>query len=407
MRRRIELLRRLIRLIDDISLAILITFFAGIIVAKHVPKLPLLFTVAGVYIFSYLVREKASNVWIIILHIVLAAICATLPVELLARVMPAAFLLVYLIPASLLYAGRGGTIKAVDEAPWPQMLACVVFDLYGYAAKSPVLMRVSYIVLLIYLFNYFLCLFMDGASVYLGSAKDVSGLPVRRMVRVNTLLVLGIVFILALGIFFTRNVDLSQELKSLLSFLVLIIKAIASVVLTFVLLVMTFFGGLGNGSAVEQTRNNLIQEEDVANSSDFIEFLFSAMFFIIAGFILYHLLSMVLRYLLKKRRPKTDIVEVIEKKTDTKTEQYGSKKSVRSPFSKLSRARRHYKEQVMRYKNEISLTPSKTCHEISNDIASRELGDLAEITEIYEEIRYNDAEVTRPMLRALTRMSRM
>ena len=74
-----------------------------------------------------------------------------------------------MLPSSYAYESRGATLKPVDEAPWPLFMMCVAADIYGYAVKSDVLMRVSYIVLLILLTDYLLCLYLDGTSGYIRS----------------------------------------------------------------------------------------------------------------------------------------------------------------------------------------------------------------------------------------------
>ena len=404
MKHRIELLRRLVRMLDESALACLVLYFSGIIVAKEMPTVSLIATVIVCFVLSRLIRERMSYGWIVFLHIAMTVICALIPGTLFSRIMPGLIILFYMLPSSYAYASRGATLKPVDEAPWPLFMMCVAADIYGYAVKSDVLMRVSYIVLLILLTDYLLCLYLDGTSGYIRSTKDVNGLPIRKMLQVNAFLIGGIILVIAIFIFLTRNVDFSEQLKTLLSAVVLVLKSIASALLTFVILIILFFGRLADTSGLETMRDNLVTSEDMAKASGLWDVIIGLLFFVIVGFILFKVLSVLLKFFTKKRRPATDIVEVVEKNTDTEVEVVDRKESPFVRLSKKERARRIYRERILRYRNHIRLAPNKTCRDIEEELFEQELDDVGPLTDLYEKVRYGDLEVTREVLREMNRV---
>ena len=404
MNRKLEFLRRLVRFFDEYSVSVLVIYVAGIVVAKETPGIGLILTVAGCYLLSYLIRERLPYIWITLLHLLLGGLCALIPGSFFARCMPALIILAHILPSALAYARRGATLKPVDEAPWPLLLICVVADIYGFAVKSPLLMMIAYIVLLILLADYLICLYLDGASKYIKSNRDVSGLPIKRMLQVNAILIAGILAVIALFIFLTRNVDFTVQFKALLALLLLVVKAIAAALVTFVILVITFFGSFADTDGLREVRNNLVQEEELSKASELWDILLGIIFFVIIVFLSYKLITFLLKLFLKKRRFATDVVETVEREEESFVEEVSQKKGFFGRMSKKERARRIYKARVLMYKNQIRLTPQKTCRDLEDELLERELDDVGALTDLYENIRYGDLEVTREVLREMNKI---
>lgn len=70
------------------------------------------------------------------------------------------------------------------------------------------------------------------------------------------------------------------------------------------------------------------------------------------------------------------------------------------------RARQIYRKTILKHKEDIVLSKYTTCEDIQSAIKEGEYGDVDEITEVYETIRYGTTPVDGTILRTMIKGSR-
>lgn len=357
----------------------------------------------AMFVYSYILREKAQHyVWLFVGHVILRLPMFLLPVSMETQ------WFYFLIPCYLLSASVKSTwknkVKQADDLPWPSFLLCLIVYLVSGHLGEHGLRIYAYVTALILLFLYLAQLYTDGMENYLDATSHVSGIPIRQILSVNTIMVGAIILCLTLGLVLGEVFDFRRVI-------VLIGQAILAVVRVFAMLVGIFFHFVSfwfRSGETETDEHQQFDDGDVPTQLRSVGQTLEPVLYVglicLGLFITYKVLVRFVRFLMSRRNISTDQVElvVVKKKKAEQRTRTGEKQRL---LSRRQRARRCYKDCIERYRYDIALEQSKTGREIEAELSEQSLADVTELTRCYEDIRYGDAEVDRAMLQKMRRLS--
>lgn len=406
MRLNIEMYRKIFRLLYEALFTILLMYFIEIILVKEKPNPVLAVIVLSTYIISYGIREWAANYGLILLlHLIMAGIIFILPISRgLAGLM---FVVVaYQVLESFAYAKRNSLLKPLGDIPWPTFLISFIIYLYGVYIKSDEMIYATYIIPVLLLFLYLLMVYVEGLRGYIDSARDVSGLPLKNIISTNTMIVAGVLVLLAVGLILGRLLHLENALLKLWEGILSVFKLLSYIIM----FVVTILGSLlssGDDAVEEHLEFDSGQTvEHIGRIGTSLEVILKIVLLLLAIYAVYRIAARIIKRLMVSRNFADDIIESAETNKKSSIESVRRRGIFGIGLSKEERARRYYRMRIMRYRYDISLDKSRTCHELEDLISENELGDVSEITGLYSDIRYGNRAVDREILRDMNRLSR-
>ena len=137
----------------------------------------------AMFVYSYILREKAQHyLWLFVGHVALRLPMLLLPVSMETQ------WFYFLIPCYLFSASVKSTWKnkrkQMDELPWPSFLLCLIVYLVSGHLGVQGLRIYAYVTALILLFLYLALVYTDGMENYLDATSHVSGIPIRQILSV-------------------------------------------------------------------------------------------------------------------------------------------------------------------------------------------------------------------------------
>ena len=406
MKHKIELTRRMLRMLYEIFFTIILYMYFQVVFCKLNPEIVTITSICILYLISYVVREKVgTHVGIALCHIVFGVVVYFAPYQTGERIM-LLFLAFYVMSGSLGYSLRGAKLKPADDFPWPVFLIAFVVYLYGIGMKHEILTNSTYILTILLLMVYYIMIYVEGVKEYVESTKDVQGLPLKQIVGTNTILVVFILIALILGVFMGGYIDLSGIIKSLGDFLVYVLRIFAAGLI----FVTRFFVGLLSGGSGEmnssEDTSHLYQDGKLSEGIFDDEFLLKIIFICVVFYVLYKVNKTMLYHIMAKRVYDNDIVDIAEKKKKTKMDRVNTKRIFSFVKSDEEKIRKYYKIRVLRDEQDISLCKDKTCREIESEMREKNLGDISELTDIYSRVRYGNVPPDKNMLKSANRLSK-
>lgn len=401
MTRKIVLVRKLIDLIFGCLFSWLFVMFSTIVLFKGEPKAFFVPCVIWIYVTAYIIRELAKTaITILFAHAAFLVPFYFLNIE-------SRFIIIFAIISFVLfcegynYIRAGKILKPVGEVPWYIFLFCFIFFLYGAYMNNEQLKNASYMVVVLLLIAYLINLYVDGLGKYLGTAKNVSGIPLKNIAKTNSLIVGLIMLFLVIVIAVVNSHDWQNLVDIIVNGLVSVIKLIGFGILFVFNILKMFFTRMSAGQI-----NDMIGEEmQVNNYAEHGQAIFALLKFLfvaaMALFLLMLLIKFVCRLFIRYNRL-SDIVEdaPVKKKEKISTEK---RKGIFSAlFSPEERVRRMYRTHILEYRYDIKLKETKTCRDICRDIYNETGDDLSELTEIYSEIRYGEKKADRNVIKKIS-----
>lgn len=357
----------------------------------------------AMFVYSYILREKAGHyIWLFVGHAILRLPMFLLPVSRETQ------WFYFLIPCGLFMASVKRTwknkVRQADELPWPSFLLClIVYLVSGYLSVHG-LHIYAYVTALILLFLHLALVYMDGMENYLDATSHVSGIPIRQILSVNTIMVGAIILCLTLGLVLGEVFDFRRVIVLVGQAILAVVRLIAMAIGLFYHYVSFWF----RSGEVETSEHQEFDDGDVPADIRFVGQTLEPVLYVglicLGLFIAYKLLVRFVRFLMSRRNISTDKVELIVVKKN-KAEQRTRTGEKQRFLSRRQRARRCYKDCIERYRYDIALEQSKTGREIEAELSEQSLADVTELTRCYEDIRYGDAEVDRAMLQKMRRLS--
>ena len=363
-----------------------------------------LIPITGVmFVYSYILRDKARHyVWLFVGHAVLRLPMLLLPVSMETQWFY--FLIAgYLFGASVKSTWKNAG-KQMDELPWPSFLLCLIVYLVSGYLHEQSLRIYAYVTALLLLFLYLALVYTDGMERYLDATSHVSGIPIRQILSVNTIMVGAIILCLTLGLVLGEVFDFRKVIALVGQAILAVVRVIAMGIGLFYHYISFWF----RGGEAETSEHQQFDDGDVPAGLQSVGQTLEPVLYVglicLGLFIAYKVLVRFVRFLMSRRNISNDQVELVVVKKK-KEEQRTRTEEKRWLLSRRQRARRYYKDCIERYRYDITLEQSKTGREIEAELHEQSLADVSELTRCYEDIRYGDAEVDRTMLQKMRRLS--
>ena len=357
----------------------------------------------AMFVYSYILREKAQHyLWFFEGLVVLRLPLLLLPVSMETQ------WFYFLIPCYLFSASVKSTWKnkrkQMDELPWPSFLLCLIVYLVSGHLGVQGLRIYAYVTALILLFLYLALVYTDGMENYLDATSHVSGIPIRQILSVNTIMVGAIILCLTIGLVLGEVFDFRRVIALIGQAILAVVRVIAMVIGLFYHYISFWF----RGGEAETSEHQQFDDGDVPSGIRSVGQTLEPVLYVglicLGLFIAYKVLVRFVRFLMARRNISTDQVELVVVKKK-KEEQRTHADEKRRFLSRRQRARRCYKDCIERYRYDIALEQSKTGREIETELNEQSLADVTELTRCYEDIRYGDAEVDRALLQKMRRLS--
>lgn len=288
---------------------------------------------------------------------------------------------------------KGFTKQADIEVRWGGFVLTLVVFLFGVNIGNQTLRGVSFITLIVMLLVFFIEKYFDGLYLYLEQSRSFKGVPLKNALEVNSVMVAVVIAVLLFGIFVGTILPLDK--------LISLIWGVVWKGITFVFGIMMFIGKwfatLFSGGTVSEIDSPMVGTGDPEPipklAGDAAEKFLQLVVTLVLTWAFARLAVSVAKKLVLKNRETPEHVEisVIKSVQKEKIRQSKNKYKDRSP---RGRARALYKSTVLSKLDCDAIKKSDTC----KDIVAMLDDDISEISKIYEDIRYGEAEVSREML---------
>lgn len=395
--------RIILRMLYEAVFVALILYSFIILFLHEIPGFFVIASLLLLYVLSFGIREWIStHMGILFIHLGLMGVLFVLPFPG-RQGLVLIGLQVYLTISALNYSRKGAVIKPISDVPWPSFLVCCFIYILSLVSHQSFLMKITYIVTILLLLIYYLMLYVEGLTKYMDTTKDVSGLPLKRMVQTNTRIVSIIILVLVLGLFMGYIFGTDEITDALLA----VCRTIVQYLFGIIWFILNKLGELFGERYMDwdYIEGDFASPEKVTGWGLVLEILLMAVFIGAMVFLFYRLLRKLIKLLLKPRSYEEDIIETAEKeKTVTKEKSHGRINFPR-PLTLEEKARRYYKLRIMKHKDEISLNSQSTCRDIENEVRQKGFDDVSEMTEFYSQIRYGAEGTNKKMLKRMKELA--
>lgn len=404
MKHRIELYRRILRFLYEVLFSVLLMEFFMIIFVRERPGIFAVLIVVSLYLISYVSREKCPNsLALLLVHAVPMVVLAFLPVSIgLFAVSLATD--IYLFDEAFLYARRNGVLMPVTDLPWATFFISFIIYLYGYFTKTDIIVDSAYFIPVILIFIYLCSLYLDGLKGYLEATRDVSGLPLQRIITVNTIIV-GVVLLLLLGVtVLCRSIDFRALFLGIGQGFVAVIRIMW--------LVLSFFGGIISSMITTGRSNLAVHSEhygqeigaEAGRLGSMMETVLVVVLLVLVLYVLCRLSVRIFKLLIKKHSYDGDMIETVTPvRKNILREKIPGRRLRR--LSGEEKIRKMYRSYILRYRYDITLHAGKTTEMIETELSDRQIADVSELTDIYREVRYGGADADRQMIKKMKRLT--
>ena len=391
MKTKLDVARKLVRLLYYYLLVAFFTTFALYLLKQGSLSFENYLIIAVVMSISWLMREKSgNNVILFFTHVAMIAGVIIIEKTAAEKTVMAAAVFVIMITA-MKYNRGGGRVRRLDEIPWPMFLAGMVMYAFGLYMNNKEMRFTAYLIPVMLFITYLIVIYLDGVYDYFDRTKDVSDLPVKRMMSVNSIIVAGIIVITLISIvisyIFKLDILMKGFLKGLLTVFRLFMLCIKFI---YTLLMSALSGGSVKNSAVKSREEvkQLVEDNSFADSMTMIVVI--ALIILATGFVFY-LVRRIVRFIIAKRRMPSDIVEkIVEKPHDQKEKRKTFVDVMKERMSLDERVRRVYRDTVLKIGRPYVPGERDTTLDIQKVIEHNSTYKVEGITEIYNEVRYSD-----------------
>ena len=251
---------------------------------------------------------------------------------------------------ALIYVHNNFTLRRNFEAPYH----CIILGLcalgIGWYFHNTDLMKVSYVLTVCVIMMYFISLYIEGLESHLEKTSFLEGAPLKQIISVNSLIILGILLGSVIVIMVGNLLHFDELLMRICDYLLFVVKILLIIILAILQFIFVMMGlGMPNtGSAMEQ----LPDVSDKPNMiADILQFIITAVIIAFIVYIVFNFFKWLIRLLILRHRKDTDIVEDIrsKKRTGVKYEKY-TKPDKLAGNSPEMKARRIYRKKVLTFK---------------------------------------------------------
>lgn len=404
MKSNIQVLRRLLQLVYEVLFTILLFDFMLIIFVKEQPAWYAFILVISIYLISFIARMWAPSYGLaLLLHVLPMVLIWFFPITR-GTFIVLAFIDFYILSDAFVFMKRNGIIMPVSDFPWPTFAISLIIYIFGYYTKSNLMTKSAYYIPVVLMILYLILLYLEGLHKYVEATKDVSSLPLKKIVFTNTMIVSMILLLIIIGIACGKWLHIDDAIIWVGKIILEFIRFIASII-AFFWRVVSAFMTTGKGQAVSfEMLGETVSNEGESNLINSLETIGKLIFL---GFLMlgaYKLFSKIIKVLFMKRKLHTDTIEKIETVKKKKQESFILTREEKKKLSISDKIRRLYKNKIEHYRFEITLNQKKTAREIEKEITGKEIGDVKELTDIYAEVRYSNKNVDGKLLKHVKKM---
>ena len=353
------------------------------------------------FLCSYLLRDLVLHVWPIILYSVLAGVILWfMPIS-----NHETWLLigldVGLMFTSCHYIRRGGILSDPQDIPWPIFVMGLLATVFGLVYNIEGLPWIAAILTGVGLIFFLLILYADGTQKYIDSTRDVRGIPIRQILKVNSWIIVGIFLCMIVVILLGEAVNLPDAFVGFLQAALGILK----IIFYGLLLAIKWFGqlfGFTSSQSVNKTAQQL--KQSASNPSTYInvlEFVLKGALLILAVVVILKLIAWLIRTISAKYHRKTGAEQVVEMKRSDVRERIDHPslfQRMRDYMSMEERARRIYRKRIMDLVKQDLPRDYETTADIEARIREQAGVALPELTQLYNRVRYGSVTIDKEYL---------
>jgi uncharacterized membrane protein YiaA len=387
-------------------LSILLMFLACYMFQKATPGFGLVALVFPVFAASYLVRDYVMNpILIFLFHGILGALFYFLIQDSMLRWL-FVLLMIGLFTESALFVRRNGKLRPLMEVPWMALTAGFFMYLLGLYMKNTAMVRMAYRMAIVLCLLYLIMLYVEGMTGYVKTTRDVRGLPLKRILTTNSLIIFGILTAILLAVFLADRLKLDDAVIQFGKWLWKTLR----IVVTLVGLLIAFIGGLfqsdttGTTEEAQESLQELMAED--GPTSSWLELIPKLLLILLAMYVVMKIAQKVLRFFLSRRVLECDTVEIVSQKEEGTGDGKGLWERVREALSPAEQVRRLYRKRILRYGALYQPRNTSTTGDIADSIQKEAETDISQMSELYEGVRYSNAPVTRDTLRRMKELTK-
>ena len=403
----LDLLRKGLRWLYIVLITVQILYF----ICEYFPVNPLgwihVVVIGIIYLYNFIFREKINRVWQAMLYeLLIMVLMIFVPGDIFIKCALAA-VGAFAFIGTARFIVKEGNIYPASDMPWVAFI--VAFFTYGFAAYSKkqdvMTMSISFAIVLFMIF--LLADYTDGLVGYIRATRDVRGIPIKRIMRTNSLIIICIMVVSLLLLVLGDALGISRWMLNLWHVIVNVLKKIILIVVTVFRFIASLLGGGSAESAAENYNYQMQQLNLPVDGETDLSIILNAIFrvvFIIGMVVLViFIFAWIIRFILK-RHELTDKIEDVNElnKLDKKERTKGNLfKQMAEYLSMEERARRIYKKRILKYEKEFYPSKSSTSGDIKNGIEAAAGEELPELTELYNAIRYGNVKVDAAYLKKM------
>ncbi len=354
----------------------------------------------GLFLAFYFLREHVRRIW----PLFLLCIACGVGIWFLQEIMLQKLLLIAvdigLLVTSSRYVMSGGKLPEPMDIPWPGILLGILSTISGVYYDIHVLVVYSVILTVANIFFFLLVLYADGLGKYAQATRDVKGMPISRMLKINNLIILGIFLLMLITIGLGELLGIPNAVGEFLDMLGGLMKSLFyGVVLLYKWLVRLL--GSGNAESIEETEEALAAEMAKRNvGSGFIFVILRFITLLVLLFLAFRFLIWLFKILAAKyhKSEREVVTETTRPDVRERLKDRDLRSRIRKYVSMEERARRIYRKRVLEAAKETELRQNDTTGDIREILKLHTDTDLSELTELYEAVRYGSVTVDREYL---------
>lgn len=349
--------------------------------------------VAGIVV-SYVIRDLSHYIIVnILLHLIPAAALFWFADGYFLKGVVVVIAIILMADSSV-YIHKDYEYSRLGDAPLSAFIPAVFITAIGAYMGDSHIRMLGYVCPVVLYIIFMLRMYVQGMMGYVRSQSGVTGLPLDRIVPVNSLVVCCILTMLTLFIILADYLQLYDVTYKFVKALLTLVKIIVQVILLIMSILASLLSsgtaGMGNQmQAIEQTA------EDANLFGVIMEFIMKATVTLILMYMVIMLFRRIIRVFFLKHRSTIDQVEELRRarKKDTDEEKL-PKRRVPGALTPEARARRIYRKRVLSMKDRFKPFETYTTGDIRRALSSYSMSEdgARRLTRLYDGVRYGEVK---------------
>lgn len=417
--------RKVLRLIYEFFFLLQLMNFVLCLSEKSMMDTRGMLVLFGILGISYIFRDVLSHVIsLLIIHIILAVVQYYIIDNFHLAVVMCIFVVGIFIDAAM-YMNRGYEIKRAFDVPGDVIFLGLAVSLLATYLHNNGLQRLAYISAIIMLVDYLFSIYLEGLVHYLVVNQRIKGMPVKRMVSVNSFIVTAIIIMIVVTVFLADILGLPSAIGQLCVALIAIIK----IFIIIFSVVFSLIAGLFGYNFITPTQGREQIQQIAETDSIFgkiMHFILVAVIIALAIYVLIKISILLIKWMISKQDRNNEMTEELSNKKKrnfikTRVERDASD----GPMSFEQRARQVYKKKILSYGKifkpnetdttsdiELALERTASGHIFTNEnteptsVNNIEPKEHEILTTMYNEARYSDKKIDRSFVKRMKEIAK-